>query len=555
MNILRGLPPFYTKALRVIFSYCTHVREIEEWEAAPGNPPVTLPTDHYTLYNQRHKVVGDIRIPSGFIPGQGNRFIYGDISLTAWSWSVGFLNVSSSPVEPIREHRFGFSRPLEFFYEDVIVGRISLKIAFGTNNIGFLTNTEEQYRSYTLIGRIDETWTVERAAIGREDEAYNIFNNVQIHSLISLMTARAINPRNLVFPTSIVSFNFQSPVVSSLSTAVLESKQHTFSEIAAEAYQERIQRRTADQQYGTQILTHYRPIPQNQRVRVLDPGRWLPVSLAETPEAAASRYHGNLYNNSFLNLLNAIDVGNQQYEGAADADFIYRFEKSTLGVFADIRSLQTSLYSYLPILAALLCRAENIRYRYLPYVQEVIRFYEQTRGLQRVRHYGVHGSYPWLNKIKTKYEQYLSRVFELIAVDLGANDPPRTLLQIYQLRIPQYNRWMSGESIELDWNVAKLGGPQLNTTRQRLQQITEFSQRIQWARIDAILTDAYLGDNTFSGDVTVLDPAQSINPGDIIELNFLDQSFISLRTVGATIAVTPENLDFSISVRRQWDSE
>ncbi len=202
-----------------------------------------------------------------------------------------------------------------------------------------------------------------------------------------------------------------------------------------------------------------------------------------------------------------------------------------------------------------MCKKLKIRFTYVNYVSAIITQQETLRGLSPVSNqWGarVHGSYPWESDIKRYYVDFILFVFELIKVDLSANDTPKVLMDTYIAEIEPYNRWFYGESTYPDLNVARLGATHSEKITTYLNEFLDFQRRFLCADIDRELTDAYLNDMSFTGDIKINDSAAIVKPGDSVQLNFLDDELIDLKVIGAHIDVTPNMINYNIGVKRQW---
>jgi hypothetical protein len=537
----------------IVFNYCFE-EIVEEFPATVSGDLKTLSTKdyRYVAYNKRHNPVLVLQLYTAQAEKAGTRtaFYEGFLVFNPWSWDED---------GSVKENRLGISRPGNYAFQNEMAAEIKISFAAppGQSNAPAyaLTEIEETYYQYDARGRRSTDYIVKRA-VGEHAGVTGTGTpprtlNLPIQFLLFALQGCKINPSNPVYPSATRRWDIGFAI---FGTPYYETERRIYTQLSAQAHLIYSEKSGGD---GTRVSGYMAdavrvlaPIPRRQRVQALDTGQWAEVSLEESGAAAAARYYGMIYNNAYPNLGNQEDTGVQQMLAAADADFSFAWGNRHGVNFNDIRALQSTLLSYVGVLAAYTCRALGIRHQYADYVAAVITYYESTRGITSKK-YGAHTFYPWLGQIEGGYKNFLTSVFELLAVDLSANDSPTVLLAKYTDGIAIYNSWMAGSSFQKGENTARLGDRVAASINSRLQRVQEFHQRYMWASIDRALAAAYLNDASFSGNIEVNDAGVIIKPGDSVRVSFLD-SVQDLTVVGIDMSVSPDSLDYSAQVRKQW---
>lgn len=511
--------------------------------------------DRYTLYNKRRRPCAFLTIKKSMSSGHLQGY-EGELTLTPWSWDE---------FPSIAENRLGLDRPEPYRFEDRLKAEIKCYFARGTYTDGFGKKTglvvwqiDEKHFYYDAYGRLVTMLQASRAPENVKIGEETLPKSFAIDSFLTFLTGaasfRIITDQNRHF------FN-NSATISSIflvKPPIYEASRTIYTELSAEIHRTETEVAAYDkttgnlQQVSLSSDLVLSPIPTIARVPSLDTGKWLPVSLEDSPTAVACRYNGWVFNNAYYNMNLPNDVGFQQLLAAVETDFVFAWERSHSGDFNDVRTLKNSLLGYINLLAAFVCQALRIRIIYITYVAELITLFELTRGVPRPlgRDYGVHASYPFYERVKELYEGYLERVFALIRVDLGANDGEMRLTNHYKEHIATYNRCVSGYDVESGLALAMLGESAKNNAAANLSAHYQFLLRYLWANIDQALSDAFVQDVALSGNVSINDPAFIVNPGDSVELHFLDDTFIRLKTMAVTLSLSPERIDYSIAVKR-----
>jgi hypothetical protein len=543
---------------------------------------VTKASDKYTFFNRRHRVSGQLMVNSArdasgnLVSVENNSGLppySGTLILTPWSWDEYENNTA--------ENRLGLVRPGVFSFSDYMKAEIQLKFALGeyaepvpgSDPLSYVLKTglliyetQEKHFYYDTYGRLQYVLELKRAP--EDAQITNIDGSTteapittSIDSLFSYILSQA-NPRiitdtNQVYANTTVTTAYSGISASAFQPPAYQANRHAYKELSAEIhtiYSEETALNPAGDLLSWEDSSELvlAPIPRITRIASLDPGRWQPTSLDDSAAAIAARYNGWIYNNAYYNLNLPADVGLQQIIGHADADFVYFWERQYSSNFGDIRSIRSALMSYINYLAALVCRELRIRLVYMTYVGELITYYEALRGSMTVPNptqYGVHAAYPFASAVQFSYDRHIATVLDLARLDLGANDAGGTLAAEYKKHYAAYNKFMSGDATAGP-EVAKLGASAAARLGQSLKTHFDFNNRILTANIDRALTDAFMRDVSLAGSVSVNDPAITINPGDSVTLNFLDETMIALKAMGSSIEVSPESISYSVNVKR-----
>lgn len=548
----------------VTFNYATLDTDDISLVDAQGAMISTYKMFNYTLYNKRRK-------PTAFltIKNVGGSITEATLVLTPWSWD-------SDP--NVQENRLGLARPAAFAFNDQAMGSITFRMLSApvidySRGWARLTGEEalsvyaieEEHMYYGATGRLSRKYSFTRAAPDLADVTDLSGKKVVVPNyksggafvarLMLDLAARVVLPTTLLYPSGTITYNLKDLTYPAYSMFITD-----YQELSAEMYQSRMEQHTAtpiagEEPWKAVVDTILATIPKISRVSSLDSGKWLPVDLSDSPTAAAARYNGYVFNNAYYNLNNVADVGLQQIIGAADADFIYEWERTHAGNFNDIRALKSALFSYAQLLAAVVCRTLRIRLTYLNYVAAVIIMIETQRGSSINAVYdagtlGVHKVYPFINNIAASYEAALPKVFALLRVDLGANDTTESLISSYKTHIVGYNTCMAGQTPVRGGEVSQLGTLIKANVHNYLRVNHDFIKMTLWADIDQALSAAFMSDVSLSGNVEINDPAIAINPGDTINLNFLDETNIAMKAVGFSLSMSPGSFHYSVAVKR-----
>lgn len=558
-TLLSQLPPH---AYTAYYNYAYYEATSMFYDTFAEGP--TTEMIDYTLFNKRHKSTGRFRQQrDNKVDGEWQ----GILHLTPWSWDVN---------QNTQENRLGLVRPGAYAFNDYIVAEVELRLARvrypirdalgAVVNIGeglCVIGSREQHYYYDSVGRMSYTLEITRAPFALADYE-DVLDTVEVttlaNSLIANAHTRIVNESSNSFPSSTLSAQFH--LVKNI--PAVEVTRYSYQELSAELHT--ILTEKAALEWDPEQESYVEdsnpvweskgevvraPIPRIHRVSALDTGKWLPVSLSESPAASAARYSGKIFNNGYINLNTPGDVGYQQIIGAADADFVFYWEREHAQDFNDVRALKAALNSYMGLLSTFSASHYGFRMAYLPYVAAVIRLGELTRGIGGAGVIqGVHKHYPQFVNILNSYDNYLTKAFELIKIDLGANDSAGVLKDHYIRHISNYNSHMAGKSLKTGLELAKLGTAAQSAVGTVLSSFYEFQIAEAWADIDKALTDAYMRDSSLSGSIEINDPAITVNLGDIVNVNFLDTPGLQVRATGLSYTLSPNDLDYVVSVRR-----
>ena len=528
---------------RLVFNYAYY--EKQDYSSDEDSKIVALET--WTLYNKRHHVAGVLSLEvAPKLDDSGNNvgtYSYsGSLKLTPWAWGND---------EEVKANRLGLERLGLFKFANYSLGTCVIEFTKGDTYYA-ITTTTASYYDWDEIGRKRSTRTIERASTPDPVEASN-FNKL-IAFLIENANKRTLVGNPPIFPENSATLLFGGFVKHNVVNRVTLT---TYKEITAEIYdtvEVTFENKASDNTYKIVKDRVFQTIPFIARVKALDPGKWSLVNLTDTPMAALARYKGYVFNNTYFNLNNTNDVGFQQIYGFAEADYEYLWSRANSGNFGDIRSLKDTLFQYLPVIATLVCKHLRIRFAYINYVIAVITEAETFRGLYfpADTRSNIHGIYPWKSEIVSSYNDYLGDIFSLIKLDLSANDSVDFLKATYLTEVSKFNRWIFGETTVANMNVAKLGITHAARIGEYLKEYQAFVRRFKVANIDKALTEAYTNDMSFTGTVKIQDPAAVVSPGDSVVLNFLDDSLIPLKVMGANVEMSSNSLNYNIEVKRQW---
>lgn len=517
------LSSLYNQNFRTFrFSYAYKEIVSRRIRTADGGDEITQVFDEYFLFTNRHQPAGRISVPQAGTPFGGHPSIGVTYTIQTWAWDLA-----------VKEHLLTFERPLEFFFEDFVVAEVTISAARLASGGIFTQQIEEKIFRYAENGRLAITE-------GSNYSALAVRSSQLPTSVISLAASATVGPSK-PFPTGLITSHVP---VSGMRRVARVTK--TYSELSPETHQEIIHTSTDLQPNVTEVRVVNSPISQLRRLEVLDPGRFQQRSLEDSEAATAARFSGRVYSNGYLNLQAIADVGVQQVLGAAEADFIYVYERDRKGAFNDVKTLRNALLSNVGILASRICSRTEIRLPYISYVREYIALLEMQRGVSGFGNYGIHDFYPWVSVI-AGYADHLNHIFSIIKADIGSVVPVSELSAVYMSQVPAYNSWMAG-TVTPYLNLRRLG---VGDPGRILREVWEYTLRYQWARVDSALATAYLADNSFSGSITLSDPLLGgLNPGDVLTFPFLKAGRRTLRTVGSSFSASPLDLQFQIQVRR-----
>jgi len=535
------IPPIPLWMQTIFFNYCDVEIDDELPASTQGSMLLTSEIVRYVAYNKRHNPVLQLILYSA--SKRGDTGVVGEyrgtLVFNPWSWDENQFT---------KENRLGIVRPGNYAFANELSGEIKIDFAdvsgLVTNAPQYeITTIQETYNYYDAAGRRSKDYVLFRAATGQR---------INISFLRWALEGCKLDPVNPVFPAQVKQWDLGFTI---FGTPFVTAEEHIYTQLSSQSHTIYVQKSGEDggrlPAYAADLTRVLAPIPRRQRVQALDTGQWAEVSLEESAPAAAARYYGMVFNNAYVDLSNQDDTGVQQMLAAVDADFTSDWNNRGGVNFNDIRALQSMLLNYVGVLASYTCRQLGIRYQYVDYIAAVITYYESIRGLSNSTNYGSHTFYPWLSNIKTGYPAFLDEVFELLAIELSANDSPAFLLNQYKSGIGLYIPWLAGVTTKKGYNIARLGDRISDSVKERMKKVQEFRERYMWAAIDRELTAAYMADAAFSGGIAINDPAVIVRPGDSVQVSFLDSTQI-LKVVGIDMTISSEGMDYSAQVKKQW---
>ena len=492
---------------------------------------------NYELYNKRRRLVAQLQLT--YSPDESAPAQKGQLTVHAWSWD-------SDP--NMQEHRLGLQRPGEYRFADRAAAVTVLKLAeSGVDRLLYVTGATDSCRYFDNRGRLEYEQELTRASevaangfiLGLQAEAearlvtegnYNFASDTSIHNVYPFLPQTITDMR-------VTRFQELTPDTHSTVSVLIASPGNKVSHVSRVIHS---------------------PIPTQARETSLEVGKWLPTDLSESPVAACARYYDYIFNNSYYNLNVPDDVGLQQIISAADADFVYKWEKTNEYAFNDLRSLRAGLFGYFQVMAVMLCRQLKIRFTYVNYVASIIAMLETRRGITSgfattapFTNTGIHGYYPFIRSIEAAYgDSALQQIFSFLRVDLGSNDSTDALLGFYLEHIPAYNRFMAGETTEAGQEISALGTAIAADIKTYLERQFEFQLRFLWSDIDRALTAAFNNDRAHTGSLELNDPALLPSPGDTISVELMDEPPIYVKAMAVSLAVSPTTISANVEIKK-----